>query len=134
MNDCCGGPKLIYTCSGAADVGEVADRIGRKLARLGFGKMTCLAAIGADLSGFVESAKTAENIVIDGCSVACGRKNLERIGAPSKVFILTEMGLRKGESPATETVVEAMMKEITEGITAVAGDPGQSCKGNCGCA
>ncbi len=41
----------------------------------GFGTMTCLASIGAHLSGFVESAKGAdENITIDGCLVACGKK------------------------------------------------------------
>jgi uncharacterized metal-binding protein len=41
----------------------------------GFGTMTCLASIGAHLSGFVESAKGAdENITIDSCPVACGKK------------------------------------------------------------
>ena len=26
---CTGGPKLIFACSGAADVGEIADRAAR---------------------------------------------------------------------------------------------------------
>jgi hypothetical protein len=30
-NVCSGGPKLIFACSGAADVGEIADKAARKL-------------------------------------------------------------------------------------------------------
>ena len=61
MAECCsGGVRLIYSCSGAADVGEVADRVVRKLRDDGFAKMTCLAGVGADLSGFVQSAKGAD--------------------------------------------------------------------------
>ena len=57
MADCCkAGTKLIYACSGAADVGEIADRVVRRLRREGFTKMTCLAGIGAGLSGYVQSA------------------------------------------------------------------------------
>ena len=41
--------KLIYACSGAADVGEIADRVARKIASDGFTKMTCLAGIGAGI-------------------------------------------------------------------------------------
>ncbi|HNQ63948.1 MAG TPA: putative zinc-binding protein [Syntrophorhabdaceae bacterium] len=31
-------------------------------------------------SGFVESARTANTILVDGCPVACGKKTLERHG------------------------------------------------------
>ena len=43
---CSAGPKLIFSCSGAADVGELADQTARKLTRNGDGKMFCLAGIG----------------------------------------------------------------------------------------
>jgi len=34
MSECCaGGIKLIYACSGAADVGEIADHAARGLAQ-----------------------------------------------------------------------------------------------------
>lgn len=36
----CGvGPKLIFACSGAADVGAIADQAARKLTKDGAGKM-----------------------------------------------------------------------------------------------
>ncbi|GAG61305.1 unnamed protein product, partial [marine sediment metagenome] len=67
-----------------------ADQISRKLAKEGCGNMTCLASVGAHISGFVESAKRAdENITIDGCSVACAKKILEHIGVtPTKSYAL----------------------------------------------
>jgi len=115
MSECCGSGKtrLVYACSGCADVGEIADRVARKLSKDGFGNMTCLAGIGAQLSGFIESAKGAdENITIDGCPVACARKNLERIGVKPKSYILTEMGLVKGKTPVTESVVTEVSNKI----------------------
>ena len=30
---CSGGPKLIFACSGVADVGEIADKAARKLTK-----------------------------------------------------------------------------------------------------
>jgi len=110
---CCAGTVLIYSCSGGSDVGEIADKVARKLRNIGYGKMTCLASIGAHLSGFVESAKAAdENITIDGCSVACAKKNLEHIGVVPKSYVLTEMGLEKGKTQVTEEVVDKIVEKI----------------------
>ena len=48
MADCCGGEtKLIYACSGAANVGEIADRVARKLSSEENYLMSCLAGVGA---------------------------------------------------------------------------------------
>ena len=106
--------KLVYACSGAADVGEIADKAARKLSKDGFGKLTCLAGVGAHLSGFIESAKAAgENIAIDGCPVACAKKNLEHVGVTPKSYILTEMGLVKGKTPATQEVVNDICVKIS---------------------
>ena len=57
--------RLLYACSGAADVGQIADLVVRQLSREEWGGMSCLSGIGADLSGFIESAREADNIVID---------------------------------------------------------------------
>ena len=57
--------RLIYACSGVANTGFLADRVARGLNQISLGKMTCLAALGAGVSGFVKSAEEAdENIVI----------------------------------------------------------------------
>ena len=114
MVECCGGgAKLVFACSGCSDVGEVADKAARALSKAGFGKMSCLAGLGGNLSGFVESAKGAdENIVIDGCPVACAKKIFERIGVTPSSYILTEMGLVKGETPVDDEVVQVVCRQI----------------------
>jgi uncharacterized metal-binding protein len=110
MADCCCNGKqtanLIYACSGSANTGHLADQVARKLAREGAGKMTCLAAVGAGLSGFLESARAASaNLVIDGCPTACGKKTFENQGLPFRHFVMTGYGVEKGKTPITEELV-----------------------------
>lgn len=112
---CCGseGIKLIYSCSGAANTGYLADSVSRKLMKEGSGKMTCLAALGAGLSGFIESAKCADkNIVIDGCPVACGKKIFDNNVLPYKHFIITEFGVEKGKTEITPEIINRVTSEI----------------------
>jgi len=52
--------NLLYACSGAANTGLLADQAARTLASDGKGSMTCLAAVGADLSGFLVPARNAD--------------------------------------------------------------------------
>ena len=111
----CGGDqklRLLYACSGAADVGQVADLVARRLDDEEWGGMSCLSGIGADLSGFIESAKEADNIIIDGCPVGCGRKMFETRGLPFTEIVMTQQGLVKGSSPATLEVVERMAETV----------------------
>ncbi len=115
---CCGGGvTLLYSCSGAADVGELADRAVRKLWKEGFGLKTCLAGVGADLSGFVQSAQGADvNITLDGCPTACAKKGLERIGVKPVSIVLADLGYKKGESPVTEERIENIAAEVKEAL------------------
>ena len=119
MADCCCGTEkttLLYACSGAADVGQLADKTVRRMSRDGVGKMTCIAAVGAGLSGFIESAKGAsENITVDGCDQCCAKLNLERIGVTPKSFILTDMGLKKGETTITDQLIRTVRQKIEAG-------------------
>jgi len=121
MSKCCCGGKtiLIYPCSGAANTGEIADRASRKLTKEGYGKMTCLASVGAHITGFVQSAKGAEeNITIDGCSISCAKKILEHIGVtPTKSYILTEMGVEKGKIPVTEEITNKISNKIKKSLS-----------------
>ena len=113
----CGGVKLIYACSGAANTGYLADTVSRKLMKDGAGKMTCLAAIGAELSGFIESAKCAEkNIVIDGCPVACGKKIFDNLNLPFEHFTITDLGVEKGKTEITPEVISRVTDEISKKI------------------
>ena len=61
---CCGpGPKLIFACSGAADVGKISDLAARKLTTEGAGKMFCLAGIGGRVTGIMETTRVATAIL-----------------------------------------------------------------------
>jgi uncharacterized metal-binding protein len=102
--------RLIFTCSGIADVGEIADRAGRKLHKEGAGKMWCIAGIGAGLSNFVDTTKATERVlVIDGCPVDCGKKMMEKAGISNFSYIrVTDYGLEKGKSPVTDNAIETI--------------------------
>ena len=97
---CSAGPKLIFSCSGAADVGELADQAARKLNRDGAGKMFCLAGIGGRVSGIIKSTEAAASILaIDGCALDCTRKSLEEAGITRINHLrLTDLGFEKGNS------------------------------------
>lgn len=117
MAECCrcgdSGLTLLYACSGAANTGLLADRVMRTLSAGGNGKGTCLAAVGADLSGFVESAKGAcKNIVLDGCRVACGAKIMERHGLAFEHYVMTDYGVEKGRTEITDELVESIAERI----------------------
>ena len=43
---CDAAPKLVFACSGTADVGHITDLAARKINSQGAGKMFCLAGVG----------------------------------------------------------------------------------------
>ena len=113
-------------------MGLLSDRVARTLRDDGFARLTCLAGVGADLSGFVMSAKGAdENITIDGCATACAKKALERVGASTTAYILTDLGCVKGSTPVTDELVGKMCGMIQAGAKKSAEPTAQS--GGCGC-
>jgi uncharacterized metal-binding protein len=98
---CCGGnlKTLILGCAGGSNVGQISNKVMIELDKKGVGNAYCLAGIGADLSGFVESAKAANTILVDGCPVACGKKTLERHGIkPTRYIVITELGIDKNHN------------------------------------
>lgn len=106
---------LVYACAGCADVGNIADQIGRKLRHEGFAtpQASCLAGIGAGIKVFIDAAKAADKVItIDGCEVECASKTLQNIGIQPQVFILTQMGLEKGNSFSTPELVNNLCLTI----------------------
>lgn len=100
---CCGeAPKLVFACSGAADVGAIADQAARKLARDGVGRMFCIAGLGGDVGPMVDATRKAGGILaIDGCGTDCVKRTLERHDFSDYVHMrVTDLGLEKGNSPA----------------------------------
>lgn len=120
---CCAcdvAPKLIFACSGAADVGQASDLAARKLTAEGAGKMFCLAGIGGRVSGIMETTKAAAAILaIDGCPLDCARKTLEEAGfAQFEHLRLSDLGLEKGKTPVTDEVVDKVASRGRMRLTA----------------
>lgn len=111
---CGGAPSLLFACSGAADVGEIADQAVRLASKNGVGKMFCLAGVGGRVSGIVKSTEAAAKIVaVDGCPLNCARKTLEEAGFGNFAHIqLGDMGFVKGQSPATSQALGVVADKI----------------------
>jgi len=109
-NDCAcsAAPKLIFACSGAADVGAIADQAARQLTRDGVGKMFCLAGVGGRVAGIMQTTAAASKILaLDGCPLACVKHCLEQAGFTGFAHLqLSDLGLEKGRSPWSEERVE----------------------------
>lgn len=113
---CSGGPKLIFACSGAADVGEIADKAARKLTRDGVGRMFCTAGIGGRISGILKTSEAADSILaIDGCPLNCVKSSLEQAGfATFKHLQLADLGLEKCQSPVTDENVNLVASRAAD--------------------
>jgi uncharacterized metal-binding protein len=73
-NECCSGdPRLIFACSGAADVGEIADQAARKLTKENTGQMFCLAGTGGRIEPILQKTRAASKIIVR-CSESEERK------------------------------------------------------------
>ena len=117
-NVCSAAPTLIFACSGAADVGAVADSAARKLTADGAGKMYCLAGIGGRVPGILKTTAEADKILaIDGCPLDCTKLSLEEAGFREFEHMkVTDLSLEKGKSPATDEnitiVVQAALAKL----------------------
>jgi uncharacterized metal-binding protein len=124
MTDCgCSGGKptmLIFPCSGASDTGEITDKAARHLAREGFGKMYCLAGVGGGIDSMIDTARnSAGALLIDGCPQDCAKKVMDTHGLTNyRHMRVTDVGLKKGKSPANEEnvgkAVQAAQKLLPE--------------------
>jgi len=130
-SECCSTrptTTMLLPCSGASNVGQLANAAAIALTREGTGRMFCLAGIGGGIQGFVQSARDAASIVaIDGCEVGCAKACLEKAGVP--VFghlCLTDLDIKKNKNfdlPAEEVarVTEAVRRAVAAQEKAAAG-------------
>jgi uncharacterized metal-binding protein len=88
---------LVYSCSGASNVAQLANHVAVRLDRLGLMEMSCIAGVGGDVRALVRTATAGRPIVaIDGCPLACCERVLAAKGVePALVVRLHELGLRK---------------------------------------
>ena len=120
QEECCTpASKLIFACSGAADVGKIADLSARKLTDDKVGKMFCLAGVGGRVKGIMETTKAAKAILaIDGCPLHCGRNTLEHAGFKKfEHLCLADIGMQKGKTPATPEQVDKVVAHGRKRLT-----------------
>lgn len=109
----------MFVCSGAADVGEVADRAVRQMSREGLAAMSCVASVGARDSDFMFNTDLADQVLlVDGCPRACTRRTFELAGLHRfKHFDLSEVGLLKGQCPMTGANLQTVIHKAREMLT-----------------
>ncbi len=120
-NCCCGlAPFILFSCSGAADVGQISDLAARELAREKVGNMSCLASLAAGSEGLKAACGLAEAVVvIDGCGVDCARRIVEKEGIEGALCLrVTDLGLAKGKSPVDEAKVALVAEETRRRLEA----------------
>jgi len=118
---CCGAaPRLIFACSGAADVGKLSDLAARELTAAGAGKMFCLAGIGGRVSGIMATTEAAQAILaIDGCPLDCAKNTLENAGFTKFEYIrLSDLGMEKGKTAVTDEAVAQVVSLGKSRLTA----------------
>ena len=104
---------LIFACSGSSDVGEIADRAARKLAREGLGKMHCMTAVGAGVESFMKfyQQSTDPILAVDGCALNCATNCLTKAGLKASHSVSLEaLGFKKGETPVTEERIDKVVE------------------------
>jgi uncharacterized metal-binding protein len=138
--DCCAStvPTMILACAGGSNVGQLSNQAAVELTQEGFGKLFCLAGIGAHLSGFVQSARDIPQIVvIDGCEVACAKGILEQAEVPVRGYlVLTELGIEKNKNlKLNREEVEKVKQAVRDlsGASAGGNAAGQADSGTCAC-
>ena len=118
-NVCSGGPKLIFACSGAADVGEISDRAARKLSKDGIGAMFCLAGVGGRVEPIIKKTASASRILaIDGCELDCVKSCLQQAGFTEfKHLRITDLGMEKGKTSIDDENTAKVAAKATEMIS-----------------
>ncbi len=100
---CGGGEMLVMACSGASDIGCLSDKVARQLRDNGIRSMKCLAMVAADNQPLIQSLKTANVLIIDGCSIDCGKKIMDKAGLTNYAYLrLTDHGFQKGQSTVND--------------------------------
>jgi uncharacterized metal-binding protein len=134
--NCCqgGGEVMILACSGGSNVGQLSNQAAVELTREGFGRMFCLAGIGGQLSGFVQSAKDVPVMVaVDGCQVGCAKAILKNAQVPLQHYlVLTDEGIEKNKNFKLERADIDRVKAAIKRVASQAG-PAKITSSACGC-
>ncbi len=116
---CKDGDIKVVACSGASNVGQIANQAAIELAKENVAGFFCVAGVGGHIPGMVKSAKEAGlMIAIDGCPVQCAAKTLQHAEIePAVQIIVTELGIEKSQDlfadeKACSKVIEKVKEEL----------------------
>lgn len=89
--------RIVMTCAGASNVGQIANEAGKRLDAEGDANFACLAGVSGGISGIIASVKGVDKLlVIDGCPVACAKKTVDAAGISGyRHYIVTDTGVKK---------------------------------------
>ena len=110
--------RIIFPCSGQANVGQLTNLAALRLTEEKYGTIACAALLAIGAETILANAKAADGIVVlDGCPMLCGKKIADAQGvAVHQHLVLTEMGIPKGPSKSyTEEDVENVVAACREG-------------------
>jgi uncharacterized metal-binding protein len=116
---CSSSDVRVVACSGASNVGQIANQAAIELAKEKVAGFFCLAGIGSHIKGMVKSGKEADLIIaIDGCPVQCAAKTMQHVEIePAIQIIVTDLGIEKShdisvDEKACSKVIEKVKEEL----------------------
>lgn len=116
---CSSSDVRVVACSGACNVGQIANQAAVNLSKEGAAGFFCLAAVAAHIKAMVKAAREAGMMIsIDGCPVQCAAKTLQHLDIePAIQIIVTELGIEKTQELAVDQdicskVVEQVKEEL----------------------
>lgn len=110
--DCKSEDDLVITCSGAADLGYLADQVARKLNRNKVCKMSCLALIASCDKEKINDFKSKNILLIEGCAEDCGKKIMQNKNIKNYHYLrLTDLGYEKGKTSTNQIVINEIYQK-----------------------
>jgi len=104
---------IVLACSGGSDLGELSDKLARKFMDKKVYTMKCLAMVAAHDQSLIDTLQSTNALVIDGCSVDCGKKIMEEAWLSDYRYIrLADMGYQKGKTPVSDELVDSIYSQI----------------------
>ena len=118
---CSSSDVRVVACSGACNVGQIANQAAVNLSNGGIAGFFCLAAVAAHIEAMVKAAREAELMIsIDGCPMRCAARTLQHLQIdPAIQIIVTELGIEKTQELAIDRaicsrVVERVKEKLHE--------------------
>jgi uncharacterized metal-binding protein len=120
MEETCGCPAhtaLLLPCSGASNLGQIANRTALELRAEGYGRMYCTVGVGAHIQSMIRAVKEAPCLVaIDGCEVSCVKKLLDHLDIrPHRHVVVSRLGIDKNFETSWPSEHVARVKEAVRG-------------------